>query len=201
MFALLGAATLALSACGGDDDESADTTDGAGQESPAADGDDSTDDGAAASGETTTVTAVDYAYEDLPETIEAGTTIQLQNESSGEVHEILAFRLPEGEDRPIQQLLQLPEDERPQLEMVGVALAPPGSSSDEAPAPPLTLDEPGRYAFICGIPTDAPPDEVMQAVQDFIEGGGSGEPDYPETGPPHFEQGMFAEVTVTAAAG
>ncbi len=84
--------------------------------------------------------------------------------------------------------------------MRGVALAPPGGDSTEFPAPPLTLEQPGRYLFACLIPTDAPPDEVLQAARDFAESGATeGAPAYPETGPPHVANGMFAEVEVTGA--
>jgi len=188
--AAVAATALLLAACG--DDAADDTPPPADQETDAA-GDNGDE------GETIVVGAFDYGYTDLPSEIAAGTTIVMRNDSDAEVHEILAFRLPDDEDRPVQDLLQLPEPElMPLLEMRGVALAPPGADSTMAPTPPLVLEQPGRYVFLCIIPTDAPPDEVMAAVQAFVEAGApEGEaPDYPETGPPHFVQGMFAEVHV-----
>jgi plastocyanin len=190
--ALTGA--LVLTACGGDDDATDDPTDATTAEPTAA----ATETGAA--GEATTVTAVNYAYPDAPAEVAAGTTIVLQNDSEDEVHEIIALRINDDETRPLEELLQLPPEEQETLvTFTGVALAPPGASSAALPAPPLTLTEPGRYLFACFIPTGAPPDEVMAAVQAFIEAGApeDGEPEYPDTGPPHVAQGMAAEVTVT----
>ncbi|MBW3664181.1 MAG: hypothetical protein KY469_13865 [Actinobacteria bacterium] len=190
--ALTGA--LALTACGGDDDTTDDPTDATTAEPTGA----ATD--ADAAGEVTTVTAVNYAYPDAPAEVAAGTTIVLQNDSEDEVHEIIALRIDDDETRPLEELLQLPPEEQETLAtFTGVALAPPGASSTALPAPPLTLTEPGRYLFACFIPTGAPPDEVMAAVQAFLEAGApeDGGPEYPETGPPHVTQGMAAEVTVT----
>lgn len=192
---------LALAACGdgdGDGDvadevtptETAQATDDA----PGEPADDANE------GQTLTVTAVDYSYQDLPDEIPAGTTITVDNQSEAEVHEVLALRIPDDEERTVEELLQLPEEELAQVvEVRGAALAPPGGLSADSPAPPLTLEQPGRYLFACLIPTDAPPDEVLEAAQEFVESGATeGAPAYPETGPPHAANGMFAEVTVTA---
>ena len=54
------------------------------------------------------VNAVDYAFEDLPETVEAGTMLSLTNNSTAEVHELVAFLLPEDETRPIEELVTAP---------------------------------------------------------------------------------------------
>lgn len=193
------ATALLLAACSADAAD--DTPQPTEQETddPGDNGDEPDDGGNGAEVETIVVGAFDYGYADLPGEIAAGTTIVMRNDSEGEVHEILAFRLPDDEDRSVQDLVQLPEEElMPLLDMRGVALAPPGADSTMAPTPPLTLEQPGRYVFLCIIPTNAPPDEVMAAVQAFVEAGapeGEG-PDYPQTGPPHFVNGMFAEVFV-----
>lgn len=149
-------------------------------------------------GDAVVVRAVDYGYADLDTELPAGTTVVLDNGSDREVHEILAFRVED--DRPTSELLALPEEElMPLLDMRGVALAPPGEDSTGLPVPPLTLEEPGRYLFLCLIPTDAPPDDVMAAVEEFVASGQQeGAPDYPQTGPPHVQNGMHAEVTVVA---
>ncbi len=191
------ALALALTACGDDADDTAD----AGAEAPAEAPEEESEPMAEVEGEAIVVTAVDYGYQDLPGTIAAGTTLQLQNDSEAEVHELLAFRVKDDEERSVADLVQLPPEElMAAVEMRGVALAPPGASSTALPTPPLTLEQPGTYAFICILPTDGPPDEVMAAVSAFMERGApEGEaPDYPDTGPPHFTQGMWAEVTVTA---
>lgn len=193
---LIGA--LLLTACGGDD-ATDDPTDGA-TTAPEDAGTATEAPTAAGGGEAVVVTAVDYAYEGLSAELAAGTTVTLENASDAEVHEILAFRLPDDETRDVGELMSLSEEELgPLLDMRGVALAAPGSDSTVLPGPPLTVEQPGRYLFACFIPTGAPPDEVMAAVAAFVEAGapeGEG-PAYPQTGPPHAAQGMFAEVTVT----
>ena len=52
------------------------------------------------------------------------------------------------------------------------------------------LDEPGRYALICIIPTGADPDEYLTKAATS-----EGPPDV-AGGPPHIAKGMFAEITV-----
>lgn len=193
------AAALILSACG-DDDPAADPTE---TEEPSSMDSEATDDATTPepAGPTATVTAIDYGYPDVEAEYAAGTTIVLDNQSEAEVHEILAFRIKDDETRSVGELLGAGEEEfGAAVEMRGVALAPPQSDSTGLPAPPLVLEQPGRYAFVCFIPTGAPPDEVMQAVADFIEAGApeDGAPAYPETGPPHAANNMWAEVTVTA---
>ena len=185
---------LALGACSDDDGAAEEPSDDA-----TATATDSPTESEEPEGEVIQVTATDYAYAGLPATIAAGTTVEMQNDSEAEVHEILAFRVADGEDRSVADLMALDEaDLMAVLELRGVALAPPGASSTALPAPPAVIEQPGRYIFACMIPTDAPPDEVMAAVAGFIEAGApeDGAPEYPETGPPHVAQGMFAEVTV-----
>ena len=94
---------LLVAACGDDDDTAVDGTTS------------STADDAAGSGdsrsETVEVTAVDYAYEGLPASIPAGTQLTLRNEADAELHELVAFRLPDGETRSVEELVALPPDE------------------------------------------------------------------------------------------
>jgi plastocyanin len=181
MIAALAVAGLVAAACGDDDDTTATTTtvaEGAG--------------GGGAAGTTVEVTAVDYAFEDLPDTVEAGTVLTLVNESTREVHELVALRLPDGEDRSVGQLLQLPEEELAFLgesEPAAVLVAPPGEGSI-AVVGDGTLLEPGRYAIICAIPVGADPQEFLEAAQT-----GDGPPQV-AGGPPHFVEGMWAELIV-----
>jgi plastocyanin len=150
------------------------------------------DDGPDAASGTIEITAVDYAYEGVPERVRAGSTIALANESDVEVHELVAVRLPDEEDRPVSELVTLPPDELaaffPGLETV--VIAPPGAEGFPVEGDG-TLDEPGRYAFICVIPTGADPDEYLTAAAE-AEGG----PPQVDGGPPHIVGGMYAEVTV-----
>lgn len=138
-----------------------------------------------------TVTAVDYDYQGLPATVAAGTRIVLHNDSSAELHELIAFRLADSEERTVGDLLELPEEE------LGAALA--GEPATVILAPPTgdgfavvgdgSLSEPGRYALLCAIPTGADP----QAYLDAPEGDG---PPQVDGGPPHFTSGMWAEIQV-----
>ena len=138
------------------------------------------------------VMAVDFGFEGLPPRVHAGTTFELVNESSMELHEFVAIRLPDDEKRPVSELLQLPPEEFaaffPYVD--SVVLAPPESGGFAAVGSG-TLEKPGRYAIICAIPTGANPDEYLAAAAES-EGG---PPDVPG-GPPHFAHGMYAEVIV-----
>jgi uncharacterized cupredoxin-like copper-binding protein len=134
-----------------------------------------------------TVTAVDFAYEDLPETVPAGTKFRLVNDAPAELHEFVAFRLPDDEERSAEELIALPQDE---LEAAfggppaTVLLAKPGEPQIEAVGDG-TLTEPGRYLVACSIPVGADPDELLES---------EGPP--PAGGVPHFHKGMYAEITV-----
>lgn len=137
-----------------------------------------------------TVTAVDYAFEGIPEPIPAGSVIGLENQGE-EPHELVAFRIPDDETRTLEELLALPEDEEPPVDFVGVAIAP--TTGDPVyPEGPVTLDEPGRYAFVCFLPVGVS-DEDFEAM---MAAGPEGSPPPLPEGPPHFAEGMWAEVTV-----
>jgi plastocyanin len=138
------------------------------------------------------VTAVDYGFEGLPERVAAGTTLALTNESSVEVHELVAIRLPDTEERSVEELVQLPPAELaaffPMVETV--VIAPPGEEGIAVEGTGA-LSEPGRYAVICAIPTGANPDEYLAAAADSAGG-----PPQVAGGPPHLAMGMYAEIVV-----
>lgn len=172
-------AALLVAACGSDDD------------GPAA----SSTSAAGGDAKTVTVTAMDYAYSGDFATIDAGTKLQLKNESTKELHELVAFAIPATETRPVGELLQLPEAELEALvagEPATVIIAPPGGSDQIIPVGDGTLTAPGRYAIICAIPVGADPTEYLTAANDPTA---TGAPDV-AGGPPHFTKGMFAEITV-----
>ncbi len=138
------------------------------------------------------VRAVDFDFEGLPKTIEAGTRLTLTNGAPREMHELVAFRLPDDEDRPVADLLKLPETDLGPLlgQPTTVLLAAPGA--DQIPAVgDGTLTEPGRYLVMCSIPTGVDPAEYLSAAA----ASAGQKPDVPG-GPPHFTSGMFAELTV-----
>lgn len=177
---LLAVAALAA-ACGNDDDDAA--------------VDETTSSTAAGGAGTITVTAVDYAFEGLPDEIEAGTRIELENDSTNELHEFVAIRIPDSETRPVSELVQLPEAEVDALfgstEPATVLLAPPGGEMIAAVGDG-TISEPGRYAVVCFIPTGADPEAYLEAAQTATEG-----PPDVAGGPPHVANGMHAELNVT----
>ena len=150
-----------------------------------------------AAAETVEVTAVDYGYEGLPETVKAGTKFTLVNSSESELHEFVAFRVPDDETRSAEELTKLSEEELGPLLANGpatVILAAPGTGPD-ANIPAVgdgTLTEPGRYIIICGIPTGADPEAYLAAAAT----SGNEAPQV-EGGAPHFVAGMYGEVTVT----
>lgn len=138
------------------------------------------------------VTAVDYGFGGVPAAVGPGTVLVLSNESSVEVHELVAIRLPDEEPRSVAELVALPPAELaeffPLVETVLVA--PPGESSSPVEGNGA-LREPGRYALICVIPTGADPDEYLAAAAE-AEGG----PPQVAGGPPHIAHGMYAEIVV-----
>ncbi|MGH9187989.1 MAG: hypothetical protein ACRD0U_19615 [Acidimicrobiales bacterium] len=177
------ALTFSLAACGDDD----------GDDRAEADATTTSEAAGAETVETVDVTAVDYRYEGLPSSVEAGTRLTLQNDSTREVHELVAIRIPEDETRPVDELAALPPDELFAVfpgEPAAVLLAPPSEEAFAAVGDG-TLTEPGRYLLFCAIPTGADP-EVFLAELETSEGE---PPDVPG-GPPHFVGGMFAELEV-----
>ena len=177
----LAAASLTLAACGDDDDD---------EDSTAVEENDA---GSDVDGRAVEVTLVDYAFEGLPDSVDAGTTFTVVNDSDAEVHEFVAHRLPDNEERSVEDLAALSPDE------LGPALGAPATVLLAAPGGPMiaavgdgTLTDPGRYAIMCFIPTGADPDEYLAAAAE-TEGG---PPQGVAGGPPHIVHGMVAELTV-----
>ena len=183
---------LLLAACGDDDD----TTDAAAEDTTTTvadtSGGEASEDEEAAAGDVLEVEAVDYAFEGLPDSVPAGTKLTLTNSSEVEAHELVAFRIPDGETRSVEELLALPEEELMSM-MSGppatVLMAPPAGGEQIAAVGDGTLSEPGRYALVCFIPTGADPAALME------ESGPDGPPQV-DGGPPHMVHGMHAELVV-----
>ncbi len=185
--------TLGLAACGDGDDEddAAATTTVAPRETTTSEGAGGT------GGETIEITGIDYEYQGVPESVPAGAELSFTNDSDGEVHEMVVFRVKEDETRTIEEIAALPEDEQQAVVEPGppslVSFAFPGEDGIAAVGSGA-LTEPGRYALVCFIPTGADP----QAYRDLFAAPPSddeGPPDIPG-GPPHITQGMFAELIV-----
>jgi hypothetical protein len=206
--AALLASSLLLAACGDDDDDATtdtDTTEEATDETTEATEAETTEtteaspiddagDGGVEDG-VLTVTMVDFAYEGLPESVPAGTRLAIENDSEAELHELIVFKLPDDEERSIEELIALPEEEADAVLGGGppaaVLLAPPGGEQVDAVGDG-TLAEPGRYAIFCAIPTGVDPEEYLNAPPTE-----EGPPEVPGAdGPPHFTHGMFADLIV-----
>jgi uncharacterized protein YceK len=144
------------------------------------------------SGDTVEVTAIDYAYIDLPSEAKVGTAFTLNNKSEAELHEMVAFRLPDDETRAVHEIMMLPQEEANAILEPGlttVILAPPGGDNI-VPVGDGILHEPGRYAILCFIPTGIAPQAYLDAV------AATGEPPTSDD-PPHFVHGMMGEIVVT----
>ena len=139
------------------------------------------------------ITAFDYRFDDLPAELQAGTELALRNQSAGELHELVAMRLADGEERTADELVALPEEELGEL-FAGppalVLVAPPGEDGFVALGDG-TLAEPGRYLLMCFIPIGADPAAYLDALEAH-----PGQPPVVPGGPPHFTAGMYGEVTV-----
>ena len=125
--------------------------------------------------------AVDFAFEGMPETLEAGTSVlTIENASeAGELHEVVLIKVTdEAADMSVEDILSLPEDE-------AMAYADPASPPVAAFAAPgasggVSVElTPGRYIYSCFIPVGT---TSMEA---------------PGSGQPHFMEGMAGELTVT----
>jgi hypothetical protein len=102
------------------------------------------------------VSAVDFAFTGLPSQVEAGVVgIELANvTASGEPHELVLLRRPDGDARSATELAHAPMEElMADHELVAVAWA---ETADDTMAVLVDL-EPGSYLAICTIPTAGDP--------------------------------------------
>jgi len=177
-FAALAALALVLSACGNDDDATEEPTDEATE-----------------TAQELNITAVNYSFGDVPATVEAGTRLTLTNAAEDEAHELVLFRIVDGEERPLSEILALPEEEAQTLTTFqGVAFAFPGEETSY-PEGDTTVNEAGRYAIVCFIPVGGDIAKMKEALANRDEE--AAEPPDLGDGPPHFTQGMAAEFTVS----
>jgi hypothetical protein len=166
--AVLACTVLALGACGSDDAA------------------DSTSDGVV------DVTLTDFSFGDLPDEVPAGTRFEIDNQSDSELHEMVAVRLADGDNRTTDEIVDAG------LEKV-FAAGPPAVVLLEAPGGEQiaavgdgVLAEPGRYLVVCAIPTGADAKEYLDAAAT------SDGPPQVDGGPPHFMNGMIDDIVVTA---
>lgn len=125
------------------------------------------------------VTALDYAFEGVPETVPAGPVAITFTNEGGEVHELALLRINDDVDQAFDEVLQLPEEEaRRKVAFSGQVFAFPGVSDS------IFLDlEPGRFGIACFVPVGSTPQAVQSG--DEVEG------------PPHaIAEDMFAAFAV-----
>jgi hypothetical protein len=137
------------------------------------------------------VTLGDFSFGDVPDEVPAGTRLQVENVSDTELHELVAVRLADGDDRPVDEIVASGLEEV----MAGgppaaVLLAAPGGEQIAAVGDGV-LAEPGRYLLLCAIPTGAD-------VREYLEAAATSDgPPQVDGGPPHFVNGMVDDVVVT----
>ena len=163
---LLGSTVLALGACGSDDSTG------------------SPSDGIVEVGLT------DFSFGDLPDEVPTGTRFAIDNTSESELHELVAVRLADGDERTTDEIVDAGLEEvfaagPPAI----VLLAAPGGEQIAAVGDGV-LAEPGRYLLVCAIPTGADPMEYIEAAAT------SDGPPQVDGGPPHFVNGMVDDITV-----
>ncbi len=116
------------------------------------------------------VKGVDYGFEGITSTLEAGkTSFVFTNGSNSEAHVMVIVRKKPGVTESTDELLALPEEEAmAKVDQVAAAFAPPGQTGG------ILADlTPGSYVMLCPIPVDGK-----------------------DGNPPHFTRGMVAEFTV-----
>lgn len=137
------------------------------------------------------VTMSDFEFGDLPDEVPAGTRLVVDNVSQVELHELVAFRLPDGDERTVDEIMSAGLEELlGATPPAAVLLAAPGGEQIAAVGDG-TLGEPGRYLLLCAIPTGADPEEYLAAAAT------SDGPPQVDGGPPHFVHGMVDELVVT----
>lgn len=137
------------------------------------------------------VTLSDFSFGELPDEVAAGTRLQVENVADTELHELVAFRLADGDDRPVDEIVAAGlEDVLSAGPPAAVLLAAPGGKQIAAVGDGV-LREPGRYLLLCAIPTGADVQEYLEAAKT------SDGPPQVAGGPPHFVHGMVDDLVVT----
>lgn len=124
---------------------------------------------------TVSVSAVDYTFEGVSETLAGGPTLfVMQNTSAaGEFHVMVIIQLNDGDDVTLDEMLSMPEDEALLHVAAEYVVAADAASSGGA----IVDLAPGRWIYLCPIPV----------------GTAHGEQG---SGPPHFVEGMSGEFVV-----
>ncbi|MGI8806575.1 MAG: hypothetical protein ACR2KK_01730 [Acidimicrobiales bacterium] len=115
------------------------------------------------------VTAKDYSFSGVPESVEPGPlSIQLANEGK-DIHDLTVFRINDGVTDSVKDIIALPQEEgMKKVTMMGATFAEPGGSDYKV----FKLEK-GSYGVACFVPLGEKHD-----------------------GPPHASKGMYASFTV-----
>jgi hypothetical protein len=124
------------------------------------------------------VTAVEYAFEGVEATYEAGSYAFALTNGGEEFHELILVGIDDEGERSVEELSEISDEEAEEvIEFIGGAVACPGDSAD-----PFGADlDAGRYAIVCFIPVGFTP-EADPATLDEDQ--------------PHASEGMVSEFTV-----
>jgi hypothetical protein len=125
--------------------------------------------------ETYEISAVEYEFQGVPETIPAGKATLVFNNDGKEIHEMIMVRYKD-DTLTIDDLMEMSDKEaEAKLEFLGAAFGPPGTVDAG------TRDfAPGKYALVCFVPVGATSEKAARSSE----------------GPPHVARGMSAEFTV-----
>lgn len=122
------------------------------------------------------VSAKEFEYDGIPDTLDTGYTLVNFDNVGNEAHEMFVFRTNDGVTESFEEIIALPEDEVfSKITPVNATFAMPGGGDVGS----WNLTEPGAYTVVCFIPLGTTAD---------TEGDG----------PPHFTQGMVQQFTVTS---
>jgi len=121
------------------------------------------------------VTAADFSFEGIPESLDTGVTIFRFTNEGVELHEIGIARI-KG-DESVEEILELPEEEADsKVTFVGANFAAQGETTILY----TKLKKAGTYGAVCFLPVGSTTEEAIETAD----------------GPPHFVEGMFAEFEV-----
>jgi hypothetical protein len=121
------------------------------------------------------VTATEYQFEGIPESLDTGVTLFRFTNEGAELHEIGIARI-KG-DESVEEILELPEEEADsKVTFVGANFAAQGETTILY----TKLKKAGTYGAVCFLPVGSTSEEAAETAD----------------GPPHFVEGMFAEFEV-----
>jgi hypothetical protein len=124
------------------------------------------------------VTGVEYAFENLPKTLPAGTVAIRFSNPGAEFHELAIYRV-KSKDSVKKIVGQSEKEQRKKLEEVDGTFAMQGQTGYTV----TELTKPGRYALICHLPVGSTSIEAAEEAEK-------------NQAKSHAEEGMYATITV-----